>query len=156
MGSKRSFCPDVSRADPSFSSCSCALLCGLWYLAPLHIYSSLFIQTEVRRSSNSYRFGISSLFLGYAFRSDGRYFVLAERYKSRETLGLYDAFDTYRLVRVSRSFWYVCPFNRWLYIALSASYILSIFAISFAEWKSCGGLGRTVRGQQQALHLVVY
>ncbi|GLB36033.1 putative WD40 repeats [Lyophyllum shimeji] len=36
---------------------------------------------------------------GYAFRSDGRYFVLAERHKSKETLGLYDASDCYKLVR---------------------------------------------------------
>ncbi|KAG5647618.1 hypothetical protein DXG03_008971 [Asterophora parasitica] len=36
---------------------------------------------------------------GYAFRSDGRYFILAERHKSKETLGLYDASDSYKLVR---------------------------------------------------------
>ncbi|EPQ60552.1 YVTN repeat-like/Quino protein amine dehydrogenase [Gloeophyllum trabeum ATCC 11539] len=36
---------------------------------------------------------------GYAFRADGRYFILAERHKSRETLGLYDTEDSYKLVR---------------------------------------------------------
>ncbi|TFK36832.1 WD repeat-containing protein 8 [Crucibulum laeve] len=36
---------------------------------------------------------------GYAFRSDGRYFVLAERHKSKDTLGIYDAVDSYKLVR---------------------------------------------------------
>ncbi|KAF8634121.1 hypothetical protein AX15_001056 [Amanita polypyramis BW_CC] len=36
---------------------------------------------------------------GYAFRSDGRYFVLAERHKSRDTLGLYDTAASYKLVR---------------------------------------------------------
>jgi len=107
MGSKQSFCSDVSRADSSFSSCSYVLLCGLWYLAPLHIYSSLFIQTEVRQSIDLHHFRMTKSSLGYAFRSDGRYFVVAERYKSRETLGLYDASDTYRLVRVSPSFWSV-------------------------------------------------
>ena len=39
--------------------------------------------------------------IGYAFRSDGRYFVLAERHKSKDTLGVYDTSDNYRLVRVS-------------------------------------------------------
>ncbi|KAL6299160.1 Quino protein amine dehydrogenase [Sparassis latifolia] len=36
---------------------------------------------------------------GYAFRADGRYFALAERHKSRDTLGVYDASASYRLVR---------------------------------------------------------
>ncbi|PPQ63010.1 hypothetical protein CVT24_006116 [Panaeolus cyanescens] len=36
---------------------------------------------------------------GYAFRSDGRYLIVAERHKSRDTLGVYDASDAYRLVR---------------------------------------------------------
>ncbi|PPQ67059.1 hypothetical protein CVT25_005660 [Psilocybe cyanescens] len=36
---------------------------------------------------------------GYAFRSDGRYFVLAERHKSKDTLGIYDATQAYKLVR---------------------------------------------------------
>ncbi|KAG6911528.1 hypothetical protein DXG01_011830 [Tephrocybe rancida] len=35
----------------------------------------------------------------YAFRRDGRYFVLAERHKSKETLGVYDVSDSYKLVR---------------------------------------------------------
>jgi hypothetical protein len=38
---------------------------------------------------------------GYTFRADGRYFVLAERHKSRDTLGLYDAAESYKLARVS-------------------------------------------------------
>ena len=37
---------------------------------------------------------------GYAFRQDARYFVLAERHKSKDTLGVYDAHEAYRLVRV--------------------------------------------------------
>ncbi|KAG6878628.1 hypothetical protein C0993_001151 [Termitomyces sp. T159_Od127] len=36
---------------------------------------------------------------GYAFHADGRYFVLAERHKSRETLGVYDVLDSYKLIR---------------------------------------------------------
>lgn len=36
---------------------------------------------------------------GYAFRSDGRYFILAERHKSKDTLGVYDAVDSFKLVR---------------------------------------------------------
>ncbi|KAG6862416.1 hypothetical protein C0995_011856 [Termitomyces sp. Mi166 len=36
---------------------------------------------------------------GYAFRADGRYFVLAERHKSKETLGVYDTFDSFKLIR---------------------------------------------------------
>ncbi|KAF8647930.1 hypothetical protein AX16_006462 [Volvariella volvacea WC 439] len=36
---------------------------------------------------------------GYAFRRDGRYFVLAERHKSKDTVGVYDTSDAYRLVR---------------------------------------------------------
>ncbi|KAI1789913.1 WD repeat-containing protein 8 [Ganoderma leucocontextum] len=36
---------------------------------------------------------------GYAFRQDSRYFVLAERHKSKDTLGVYDAHEAYRLVR---------------------------------------------------------
>lgn len=36
---------------------------------------------------------------GYAFRSDGRYFVLAERHKSKDTIGVYEASAAYKLVR---------------------------------------------------------
>ncbi|KAI0776895.1 WD repeat-containing protein 8 [Trametes elegans] len=36
---------------------------------------------------------------GYAFRQDARYFALAERHKSKDTLGVYDAQEAYRLVR---------------------------------------------------------
>ncbi|KIY70948.1 WD40 repeat-like protein [Cylindrobasidium torrendii FP15055 ss-10] len=36
---------------------------------------------------------------GYAFRADGRYFLLAERHKSKDTLGIYDAHHEYQLVR---------------------------------------------------------
>ncbi|KXN83915.1 WD repeat-containing protein WRAP73 [Leucoagaricus sp. SymC.cos] len=36
---------------------------------------------------------------GYAFRTDGRYFILGERHKSRDTLGIYDAADSFKLMR---------------------------------------------------------
>ncbi|KAL5641245.1 hypothetical protein ACGC1H_001658 [Rhizoctonia solani] len=36
---------------------------------------------------------------GYTFRKDGRYFVLAERHKSRDTIGVYDARDGYKVTR---------------------------------------------------------
>ena len=38
---------------------------------------------------------------GYCYRGDGRYFILAERHKSKDTIGVYDAADAYRLVKVS-------------------------------------------------------
>jgi hypothetical protein len=37
-----------------------------------------------------------------AFRADGRYFVLAERHKSRDTIGVYDVKEHFRLVRVRK------------------------------------------------------
>ncbi|KAJ3816063.1 WD repeat-containing protein 8 [Lentinula aff. lateritia] len=36
---------------------------------------------------------------GFDFHPDGRYFVLAERHKSKDMLGLYDASESYKLVR---------------------------------------------------------
>ncbi|THH10929.1 hypothetical protein EW145_g995 [Phellinidium pouzarii] len=36
---------------------------------------------------------------GYAFRRDGRYFVLAERHRSKDMLGVYDAGDSYKQAR---------------------------------------------------------
>ncbi|KZT63453.1 YVTN repeat-like/Quino protein amine dehydrogenase [Daedalea quercina L-15889] len=36
---------------------------------------------------------------GYAFRSDGHYLVLAERHKSKDSIGVYDATSAYRMVR---------------------------------------------------------
>lgn len=38
--------------------------------------------------------------IGYAFRADARYFILAERHRSKDTLGIYDASDSFKLVRV--------------------------------------------------------
>ncbi|KAH9968845.1 quinon protein alcohol dehydrogenase-like superfamily [Russula dissimulans] len=36
---------------------------------------------------------------GHAFRQDGRYFVLAERHKSKDTVGVYDAANSFSLAR---------------------------------------------------------
>jgi len=41
---------------------------------------------------------------GYAFRSDSRYFVLAERHRSKDAIGVYDATDCYKLVRAFTAF----------------------------------------------------
>jgi hypothetical protein len=37
---------------------------------------------------------------GYAYRPDGRYFVVAERHKSKDMVGVYDTEDSYKQVRV--------------------------------------------------------
>ena len=83
-------------------SCSCVCLYGLPRLDPSHTYSFLYILTKVglllRYSWSSQSEEITS---GYAFRPDGRYFVLAERHKSKDTVGVYDATEAYKLVQVS-------------------------------------------------------
>jgi hypothetical protein len=48
-------------------------------------------------------FGSFTICKGHAFRQDGRYFVLAERHKSKDTIGVYDAADSFRLARVRLS-----------------------------------------------------
>lgn len=50
---------------------------------------------------------------GYAFRADGRYFILAERHKSKDTLGLYDTAESYKLARVG---WKETRFHGHLFI----------------------------------------
>ena len=69
------------------------------------IFNILYIQIEVCKISvHNAKLGIDIFFLlsfpGYAFRLDGQYFVLAERHRSKDSLGVYDAHDAYRLVRV--------------------------------------------------------
>jgi hypothetical protein len=48
-------------------------------------------------------FGLFIIRKGYAFRQDGRYFVLAERHKSKDTIGIYDATNSFSIARVSLS-----------------------------------------------------
>ena len=58
-----------------------------------------------QRFASCYNCGsYSEITSGYAFRPDGHYFVLAERHKSKDTLGVYDATDAYKLVQVSALF----------------------------------------------------
>jgi len=38
---------------------------------------------------------------GYCYRDDGKYFILAERHKSKDTIGVYDTAGAYRVVKVS-------------------------------------------------------
>lgn len=86
------------------------------------------------------------LSIGYAFRADGRYFVLAERHRSKDTLGLYDASESYKLVRVG-------PFISGsdddldtddIYVAFPfANFIFSIVCfVSYRKSPCC--LGRTI------------
>ncbi|QRV91033.1 WD40 domain-containing protein [Ceratobasidium sp. AG-Ba] len=51
-----------------------------------------------RRDSYIYQFPKHSD-RGYTFRKDGRYFILAERHKSRDTIGVYDTRDGYKVAR---------------------------------------------------------
>ena len=41
---------------------------------------------------------------GYTFRADGRYLILAERHKSKDTIGIYDTADSFKQARVSQPF----------------------------------------------------
>ncbi len=47
--------------------------------------------------------GLFTAIKGHAFRQDGRYFILAERHKSKDTIGVYDATNSFSLARVSLS-----------------------------------------------------
>jgi hypothetical protein len=86
---------------------------------------------------------------GYAFRKDGRYFVLAERHKSKDTIGIYDVKEHFRLVRVS----VLIPLVTTVLIAsclLTALCIANIYPvihchISYGQSPSC--LGRTFGGR---------
>jgi hypothetical protein len=46
-------------------------------------------------------FALFTIRKGHAFRQDGRYFVLAERHKSKDTIGVYDTTNSFSLARVS-------------------------------------------------------
>jgi hypothetical protein len=66
--------------------------------------------------TNAYYATLYSIFfvcLGYTFRRDGRYFFLAERHKSKDTLGVYDAGNSFALVRVR----------------IHSSYVLSLYTV---------------------------
>jgi hypothetical protein len=83
--------------------------------------------------------------VGYAFRADGRYFVLAERHKSKDTLGVYDATDLYKLVRV-RPTAFTYMYNPDSIKAFPTPNIIHIIVRFIALGQLCSCLGRSVRG----------
>ena len=82
---------------------------------------------------------------GYAFRADSRYFVLAERHKSKDTLGVYDAHEAYRLVRVRC----LNPISYRLQILTDASRVAAlpssdefiVLSLAITHWKLPSGMG---------------
>lgn len=90
-----------------------------------------------------------SYIVGYAFTDNGRFFVLAERHKSKDTLGIYDAADSYRLTRVRL---YV---NLLSFVEEEKSYSFTAFPITIGvaginilvtNWYSSSRLGRSSGG----------
>ena len=70
----------------------------------LYTFSTLFTRIGVRLYHTcGYIYLADERCVGYTFRRDGRYFLLAERHKSKDTLGVYDTADSYKLVRVRSS-----------------------------------------------------
>ena len=89
---------------------------------------------------------------GYAFRQDARYFVLAERHKSKDTLGVYDAHEAYRLVRVRRPLRIRETISKHdrravllLGTALSLTDRLTRVPLALADWQLSCGMGRSPR-----------
>ena len=82
---------------------------------------------------------------GYAFRRDGRYFILAERHKSKDTVGIYDTAESYRLVRVGN---YVSVRATYLTIclALSVANGIHVVAVNITYRKSLGDMGGSSGG----------
>ena len=70
---------------------------------------------------------------GYAFRPDGCYFLLAERHKSKDTLGVYDTTNSYKLVRVCITI-LTSRLSPQLWLALPTPDSLIILAITFTYW----------------------
>ena len=71
---------------------------------------------------------------GYAFHSDGCYFLLAERHNSKDTLGVYDVTNSYKLVRVCIPI-LISRLSPQLWSALSTPNSLIILAITFTYRK---------------------
>ena len=46
-------------------------------------------------------YSYSNFFLGYEFRKDGRYFVLAERRDGKDYLGVYDCDNSFKMMKVN-------------------------------------------------------
>jgi hypothetical protein len=68
-----------------------------------HIFNSLNTPGEVRWSEYLAFSAASTFCPGYAFNQDGRQFILAERHKSKDTIGVYDPNASFKLLRVSCS-----------------------------------------------------
>lgn len=84
---------------------------------------------------------------GYAFRADGRYFVIAERHKSKDTLGVYDAQEGYKLARVSTSVRLCVSVSIKPDVpALSVSDFVAVFTLNITHRQLRRCLGRAVRG----------
>lgn len=83
--------------------------------------------------------------LGYTFRADGRYFILAERHKSKDTLGLYDTSESYKLSRVCWDY-YLITIVHMADLALSVADRIIIFLVSVTNRQSPSRMGRAIRG----------
>lgn len=85
---------------------------------------------------------------GYAFRSDARYFVLAERHRSKDTLGIYDASDSFKLVRVRfhASSVFKAAVTKKTSTAFPASHNQSLFPRSITHGKPYCGMGERFGG----------
>lgn len=85
-------------------ACSFALPSGLSSVALRRTFNIHYTLTEVFQLLTLLSRRCFLISTGYTFRRDGRYFVLAERHKSKDTIGVYDAAEEYRLARVSLTF----------------------------------------------------
>jgi hypothetical protein len=71
---------------------------------------------------------------------------MAERHKSKDTLGLYDAAQLYKLVRVRIVFASPERNDDGIYLALSSSNLFAVFTCFVSHRKPHRYLGRSIRG----------
>lgn len=107
--------------------------------------TSSFPSTPIKVISPHTHIPAPSSFSGYCFRADGRYFLLAERHKSKDTIGLYDASDSYRMVRVSRIS-NLSSSKSTTTPAFSFAHLRFVIDIAFAGRQPPSCLGRVARG----------
>lgn len=98
-----------------------------------HTFNFQCIQTEVSINLVSVYQRGSDHVKGYAFRNDGRYFVLAERHKSKDTLGIYDTTDTFKLIRVRHWLFFAVTLPIHKLPALSLTYLLVGFSLFVSD-----------------------
>jgi hypothetical protein len=108
----------------------------------LHTFSSQFTLIEVLLFTPPYFY--TTFTSGYAFRSDGRYFVLAERHKSKDTVGIYDATDSYKLARVPMPFFFIINVLQRIILALSPPDDIFVLPRCISNGKLSGRLGRAI------------